>query len=129
MKTEERNHQQLDVCFSVKNELTNKQHEVHFTHSNHSLHRSSQRGVNNDKLSLVLEFGDCMFKQGLNYFIIGSKNRYKGLSDRDFEKVKNTVVVVAGDSSCIITCYKSDNPFRNIKKKTKKYIADYGMAA
>lgn len=31
----------------------------------------------------------------------------------------NTVVIVSGDSNQIITCYRSKNPFKNIKTKSK----------
>jgi hypothetical protein len=41
---------------------------------------------------------------------------------------QNMVIVVAGDSNKILTCYRSENPFKHIKKKQKNLAPKYSVA-
>ena len=87
-----------------------------FEHSNQSMERASQRGINNDRLSLALAYGEIIQKQGLEFHILG-ENRIPDEFEKDKEKFKNTVVVTNRD--CVITCYRAKDPYKQIKKKSK----------
>jgi len=45
------------------------------------------------------------------------------------EDSQNMVIVVAGDSNTILTCYRSENPFKHIKKKQKNLAPKYSLAS
>lgn len=89
-----------------------------FEHSNHSFCRSCQRGISKQAISTALQFGESFFKQGLIYYVLGEN--MPAAIQKASEKFRNIVVVVAGDSNQIITCYRSNNPFKNIKMKSKR---------
>lgn len=88
------------------------------THTEHSRLRSSQRGIDPFRLEAAIRFGEVVMKQGLMYCILGDSLIPDHLS-RDRDKLRNTVVVLSGDSDEIITCYRGKNPFRRIKRKRK----------
>jgi hypothetical protein len=92
--------------------------EFEFEHSNHSLERASQRGINNDRLSIALAYGELVQKQGLEFHILG-ENRIPDEFEKEKEKYKNTIVVTRRD--CVITCYRAKDPFKHIKKKSKTF--------
>lgn len=48
---------------------------------------------------------------------------------KDKNKLMNTVLVVSSNSNQVITCYRSLNPFKKIKLKSKKLFSNYGFAA
>ena len=87
-----------------------------FEHSNHSLERASQRGINNDRLSIALAYGEIIQKQGLEFHILG-ENRIPDEFEKEKEKFKNTVFVTRRD--CVITCYCAKDPYKQIRKKSK----------
>lgn len=91
-------------------------HKFQFEHSNHSLERASQRGFNNNRLSVALAYGEVIQKQGLEFHILG-ENRIPDEFEKEKEKLKNTVVVTRRD--CLITCYRAKAPYKQIKKKPK----------
>lgn len=90
-----------------------------YEHSNHSLERASQRGINNDRLSIALAYGELIQKQGLEFHILG-ENRIPDEFEKEKEKLKNTVVVTRRD--CVITCYRAKEPYKHIKKKSKTFF-------
>lgn len=118
---------QLQINFRVKDVTSMKYIDFEFTHSRHSRRRSAQRGIGNTQLETALQYGENIYKQGLIYFILGENNIPDNLQ-KEKDKLKNTVVVVAGDSNQVITCYRSANPFKNIKLKSKR-LNKYGNAA
>lgn len=118
---------QLEISFRVKDAESLQFIDFNFKHSRHSFLRASQRGIAMNKITAALQFGETIYKQGLIYFILGENNIPDSLS-KDKDKLKNIVVVVSGDSNQVITCYRSSNPFRNIKLKSKKPYK-YGYAA
>jgi hypothetical protein len=87
-----------------------------FEHSYHSMERASQRGINNDRLSLALAYGEIIQKQGLEFHILG-ENRIPDEFEKEKEKLKNTIVVTRRD--CVITCYRAKDPYKQIRKKSK----------
>lgn len=96
-----------------------------FEHSNHSLERASQRGINNNRLSVALAYGDIVQKQGLEFHILG-ENKIPDELEKERDKLKNTIVVTKGD--CIITCYRARDPYKQIRKKSKVFYKQ-GVAA
>lgn len=118
---------QLVINLRVANSTSTQYIDFEFQHSRHSRRRSAQRSIGNSQLAIALEFGENIYKQGLIYFILGENNIPEKLQ-KDKDKLKNTVVVVAGDSNQVITCYRSPNPFKNIRLKSKQ-LCKYGNAA
>lgn len=64
----------LDIHYSVYENDLRKVIDINFIHTSHSNKRSSQRGVNNDKIIIALEYGKTTFKQGLLYYVLGEKD-------------------------------------------------------
>ena len=127
MKTQQNN--QMSITLKVVDIKSQKEVELKFEHSTHSFQRASQRGLNTNKISIALEYGECFFKQGLIYYVLGERNLPKHLSKCERQQFKNIVVVVAGDENKVITCYRSNNPFKNIRLKSKSLYKNYHLAA
>ena len=66
--------------------------------------------------------------QGLNYYVLGERDIPDFLS-KEKSHIKNTVVITAGDTNQVITCYKANNPFKRIKHKSKELYKNYKVAA
>lgn len=92
---------------------------IYFEHSYHSQKRASQRGIRNCIIEYAIQFGNEIFKQGLIFYAVAQKNIPLTIDASIREKLKNMVVIMAGDSNQIITCYKSNNAFKHIRKKYK----------
>ena len=118
----------LEINFRVNDTKCQKFVDFNFKHSRHSFLRASQRGINSSKITAALQYGANVYKQGLIYFILGEDNIPESLL-KDKNKLKNTVVVVSGNSNEVITCYRSPNPFKNIKLKPKRLSTRYNNAA
>ena len=102
--------------WTVRDEKLNKEEKLSFSYSAHSYKRTQERSLSKDAIATTLEYGKAFFKQGLIFYVLGSKrNSEKGKN----KTTSNMVVVVSGDSELIITCYKNRNPFKYIRKKTK----------
>ena len=110
---------QFEVRYSVYENDLRESIVINFIHTSHSNKRSSQRGVNNDKIIIALEYGNTTFKQGLLYYVLGENDIPAHLQHHK-NKFMNTVVIVSGDSDEIVTCYRSKNAVKNIKLKPKK---------
>lgn len=119
---------QFEIQFEVEDEKTHQIQILKFEHTNHSHLRSDQRGISKSMISLTLEYGMTFFKQGFIYYVLGEKDIPKYLN-RDKSHFKNTVVVVSGDSNQVITCYRSSNPLKNIKQKSKELYKNYKNVA
>ena len=109
----------LSFCFEVTDDKYHRSETLEFSHTHHSSARASQRGIDQHKISMVLQYGECFTKQHLLYYVLGEKNIPDALS-KVSHGLKNLVVIVAGDSNQIVTCYRSDNPFKNIRLKSKR---------
>jgi hypothetical protein len=86
-------------------------------HSTHSRVRASQRGLSNEKITATLTYGKMVCKQGMEYYILTSKDIPAHLEHMKKE-LENTVVLLSA-TGCLITCYRRNNPFRHIYKKSK----------
>ena len=120
--------QQLEINFQVVDRKSLRTMDFHFKHTRHSFKRAAQRGINLNKITATLQYGENIYKQGLIYFILG-ENNIPDLLSKEKDKLKNTVVVVAGDSNEVITCYRSSDPFKKIKIKSKQLYKKYVNAA
>ena len=109
----------FDIRYSVYENDFRDGLDFNFIHTSHSNKRSSQRGVNTDKIIIALEYGNTTFKQGLLYYVLGEKDIPAHLQHHK-NKFMNTVVIVSGDSNVIVTCYRSKNAVKNIKLKPKE---------
>jgi hypothetical protein len=90
------------------------------THSNHSLIRSSQRGINDQIIELVVNYGLLIKKQGY-YFYLGTKKSFPRTLDHKLtEKATNVLVLIKEDT--IVTCYKNENVMKEVKRKSRKNL-------
>jgi hypothetical protein len=64
-----------------------------------------------------MDYSDPIFKQGLIFYAVTEKKFPEKLNHRIAEKLNNLVVVVSPESNKIVTCYKSNNGIRHVKKK------------
>ena len=101
-----------------KDEKTGGVEVFTFTHTNHSFRRSAQRGINDNKMATAILYGKPFYKQGLIYYVLG-EDRIPEKFLKNKEKLRNTIVVVDGDSDTVITCYRSKDPFKHIRRKSK----------
>lgn len=89
-------------------------------HTRHSLHRSAQRSINNESILAVLDFGKSFHRQGLVFYAIKKNNLPTELKHINTKKTKNLVVVMDGDETQIITCYRSKNALKSLRRKCKE---------
>ena len=101
-----------------KDEKTGVIETFKFTHTTHSLIRSTQRGISDHKMAAAILYGEPFYKQGLIYYVLGENTIPCALQNQK-SKVKNTIVIIDGDSDTILTCYRSKDPFKHIKRKSK----------
>lgn len=122
MKTFEnfRTTNQSKVIWEIKNESLNMAETLTFNHTNHSYKRANERNIKPEDISTVIEYGQAFFKQGLIYYVLGSNIFQNSSIKKHCDKSKNMVVVVDGNSNTILTCYRSKNPFKHIKKKQNR---------
>ncbi len=117
MKSFKATTQQLHIVFGVQDCASHNMLNFHFRHSMHSMQRADQRGFHKLHIALVLHYGHQIYKQGLVFFILGEHLPHALLKYK--AHLKNSVVVVSGTSNQVITCYRSVNPFRHIRRKKK----------
>lgn len=118
----------FQIAFKVVTDKGLNPIEFTFEHTEHSYLRARQRGFNNQKIVAALQYGENIYKQGLIYFILGENNIPDSLCKQK-KQLKNTVVIVSGDSNQVITCYRSANPFKNIRTKSERLCKKYNHAA
>lgn len=86
-------------------------------HSRHSQVRSSQRGIHDAVIDLVINHGFLIKKQGCNFYI-GVKKLFPPTVDHKLaEKATNVLVLVK--KGLIVTCYKNENVIKEVKRKTR----------
>jgi hypothetical protein len=103
------------ITWLVQSKKLNKSEELCFQHTDHSFKRSRQRNISNEDIALVIEYGREYFKQGLIYYVLGEKSIPDTLNLK--QKPKNIIVIVSGNSNCLVTCYRAKEPYKHIKKK------------
>lgn len=118
----------LQLTFKMMTDSNARLIEIIHNHTDHSHLRACQRSLSQEKITAVLQYGELVYKQGLLFYILGEKNIPPSLiKKRDL--LKNTVIIVSGDSNQLITCYRSRNPFKHIKIKSKRFLKNYKKAA
>ena len=114
----------------MKQKITEKGKELtlehNIQHTYHSARRASQRGLTDQNILDALDYSTCIMKQGLSYYVVLRKNLPEKLPAFKKEQLANIVVILSGDSNEIITCYKNENCYRNIKRKSKRLFTHEG---
>jgi hypothetical protein len=113
------------ITWQVTDISLEKSETLNFNHSQHSLERSNQRNISPNKIAQAIEYGTAYFKQGLIFYVLGDKSIPDYFTKKSKNNKANLIVVVAGDSNTILTCYRSKNPFKHIKKKQKNLTTHY----
>ena len=116
------------ITVDVKDQQLNTVQKFQMTLTHHSSERMTQRNITSEALEIALIYGKTFFKQGFIFYVLGEKNLPERLNAQLRKKCKNLVIVVSGDSDEIVTSYRSKNPFKHIKKKTKR-LSRYTAAA
>jgi len=99
---------------------SNKEH-ILFNYSNHSISRAAQRGIQTPSIETIIQEGKTIHKQGYKFLFMTVKElRYHAPAEQ--KKLKNLVVVMAGDSNTVVTCYKNKDAIGNIKRKSKRLL-------
>lgn len=115
-----------EVTWEVKDKDLNKSETLTFNHSEHSLRRANERNIKSENIADVIEYGKAFFKQGMVFYVLGEHQ----LPDAKIQdNSQNIIIVVAGDSNTILTCYRSNKPFKHIKKKQKNLAPKYSLAS
>jgi len=97
---------------------TNREEMHVLKHTSHSRSRADQRGIHDQRIKAVMLFGESVYKQGLVFMYMG-KDHVPNHLNRQRDKYINTVVVLAGDSKTMITCYRCTNPSKYLRHKPK----------
>jgi hypothetical protein len=118
-----------EVKWEIKDKFTEKSETLIFNHSKHSFRRASKRNISQQNIADVIEHGRAFFKQGMIFYVLGEHQLPDAKVKKGHDKSQNMVVVIAGDSNTILTCYRSKNPFKHIKKKQKNLARKYSTAA
>jgi len=100
---------------------TRGERELSWAITDHAQKRISQRVKNYENILLTLEYGDTIFKQNLCFYIATNKSIPENIDSKMRENTLNTVVVTSSDGA-IITCYKSSNALKNIRKKSCQLV-------
>lgn len=112
--------QKKTLIISIKDRNMNNLDQFQMTLTEHSSERIKERDICGDSLQLALIYGRAFFKQGLVFYVLGEQNLPNNIDSKLRKKCMNLVVVTAGDSDQIITSYRNHNPFKYIKKKSKR---------
>jgi hypothetical protein len=86
-------------------------------HTTHSRRRASQRGLADSDIMKAVTYGREYFKQGYIFVVVEKNNLPEELDPDTRKKLNNLVVVLAGNSNHIVTCYKCANASRYIRRK------------
>ena len=91
---------------------------INIKHSKHSKVRAQQRAITIDLMKLAMLYSVGIFKQGLIYHVVKNSNLSNTIDNRQKNELKNIVVIIAGDSDEVITCYR-DKKCIILRKKLK----------
>ena len=116
---------QIDIPFWDPD--TDRVEQVTLHHTVHSRSRAAQRGIDHDRIDTVMVYGESVYKQGRIFMYLG-KDQVPDHLARHRDKYANTVVVLAGDSETVITCYRCPNPAKHLRLKQKN-LAVWNRAA
>jgi len=90
--------------------------------SHHSRKRSQQRGVRPTDIALAMTYGQCIQKQGLNYYVVKEGDLPAALDHSICDRIRHLVVITNDRTNCLVTCYKHANGWRHIKKKHAELV-------
>jgi len=107
---------QIDIPFWDPD--THRVEKIRLNHTVHSRTRAAQRGIDHDRIDTVMVYGKSVYKQGMVFMYLG-KDQVPDHLARHRDKYANTVVVLAGDSGTVITCYRCPNPAKHLRLKQK----------
>lgn len=108
-----------EVMFVVRDADSDAVQPLRMTHTEHSLVRSSQRGINRLHIEMAIRYGKSIYRQGLVFCILGWRDiPYTHAHMRD--KLSGTVLVLSGDDDSIVTCYRGSDPFKHIMRKPSR---------
>ena len=114
------NHQILNR--RIYEEKQKKELKYSIKHSKHSLKRASQRSIRNESILNVLDFGISFHRQGLVFYTIKETALSLKLDHKMKEKIKNLIVVMNGNETQIITCYRAKNAIKHLRQKRKELL-------
>ena len=103
--------------------ITDKKYYVEYSKTRHFEKRICQRNFEDDLIKTVFDYGKTFFKQGLIFYVLGKNNLPKNLPNQKRKRYKDVIVVVCGDTSQIITAYRSKKPFKHVKKKQNRLFS------
>jgi hypothetical protein len=83
----------------------------------HAAQRMAQRNLDVGDLAIVLRFGRKRNCAGAKFYFFGERDIPAGL-ERKLKRLVGTVIVTVGQS--IITVYRHENAWRDIKRKGKR---------
>jgi hypothetical protein len=87
--------------------------------SRHAQLRSSHRNLSNDDISLVLKFGQKVYRIGACFYFLGRRNLPESLrANNHYAKLVGTVLIVSQEGT-IITLYRDPTALKKIRKKPK----------
>ncbi|MEA1875385.1 MAG: hypothetical protein U9N86_00840, partial [Bacteroidota bacterium] len=84
------------------------------SHSRHSHKRASQRAITDEDIQFALDASQSFFKQGLIFHVVKDKLISDKISESMKKRIQHMVIVIAGDSNQILTCYKSRKAMHHI---------------
>lgn len=85
----------------------------------HAQERASLRGITRAMMADTIKHGQKVHRQGMEFFIMLRKCLRPEWTPHYCHQVLNTTVIV-GDRNEIVTVYKSEKAYKNIKKKNKR---------
>lgn len=109
------------AVLTIRSEETGEFYTSTWQTSRHCEDRLSQRGISYKHMLMAIEFGEVFFKQGLVYYTVIAKSLPNNLCQNEAKKINNIVVVVSSDGE-IITCYRSKNAIKHIKRKRSDFV-------
>jgi len=85
----------------------------------HGKTRLSQRGIKEEAVLKVIQFGEIIHKQGLKFHYL-PKSKSKVLGQKELEETRDLLVITNQNRTEIITCYKNPKAVHEVKKKPKR---------
>lgn len=105
------------LILTCKTENMKSEHRFAWSLTSHCETRMAQRGITYENVLMAMEYGRMVFKQGLTFYVVTRRSLPKGMDSSLASKLDNLVIVVSGDGA-IITCYKSKNGIKHIRRKS-----------
>lgn len=85
----------------------------------HGKTRLSQRGIKEETVLKVLQFGVIIHKQGLKFHFL-PKSKRKVLGEIEWEDTRDLLVITNQNRTEVITCYKNPKAVHEVKRKSKR---------